>query len=183
MSEALVPNYLLNDFNMACLRAVVKLLDRLQLRSHDPSNTGDDAILYVSRLFNKYSTALLTSLEICQSEVSSPFLNWEKIQHLTSSLEAWKGLRTWFHWTGMMIIGYNNHNLTTCFTGHPCLAEGFRTARTCHHWLGTFGRGQQRMRFQTMSAPCIRSRHSQTNDFCSCVRSSYRSRDCFRPRR
>ena len=73
ISEASGPNTL-NDLNMACLRAVVKLLDRLQLRSHDTSNTGDDAIHYVSRLFNKYSTALLTSLETCQSEVSSPFL-------------------------------------------------------------------------------------------------------------
>ena len=73
ISETSGPYILLNDLNMACLRAVVKLLDRLQLRSHDTSNTGDDAIHYVSRLFNKYSTALLTSLETCQLEVSSPF--------------------------------------------------------------------------------------------------------------
>ncbi|KAF8809201.1 hypothetical protein BYT27DRAFT_7222493 [Phlegmacium glaucopus] len=55
---------------MACLRAIVKLLDRLQLRSLDTSNTGDDAVHYVSRLFNKYSTALLVSLETCQLEVA-----------------------------------------------------------------------------------------------------------------
>ena len=60
---------------MACLRAVVKLLDRLQLRSLDMSNTGDDAVHYVARLFNKYSTALLMSLETCQPEtVGSLFL-------------------------------------------------------------------------------------------------------------
>ncbi|KAF8806096.1 hypothetical protein BYT27DRAFT_7141632 [Phlegmacium glaucopus] len=60
----------LNDLNMACLRAIVKLLDRLQLRLPDTSNTGDDAAHYVSRLFNKYSTALLMSLETCQLEVT-----------------------------------------------------------------------------------------------------------------
>jgi len=59
----------LSDINMACLRAAVKLLDRLQLRSLDTSNTGDDAVHYVSRLFNKYSTALLMSLEKCQPEI------------------------------------------------------------------------------------------------------------------
>jgi hypothetical protein len=75
---------------MACLRAVVKLLDRLQLRPLDVSNTGDDDVHYVSRLFNKYSTALLTSLENCQPEgVSSLFLTkFEYFQHLTSLLGA-----------------------------------------------------------------------------------------------
>ena len=74
ISERPIPSTPFNHLNMACLRAAVKLLDRLQLRSHDISNTGEDAIHYVSRLFNKYSTALLTSLETCQPEVSSPFL-------------------------------------------------------------------------------------------------------------
>ena len=59
---------------MACLQPVVKLLDRLQLRSFDASNTGDDVVHYVSRLFNKYSTALLTSLETCQPEMVSSSL-------------------------------------------------------------------------------------------------------------
>jgi neurofibromin 1 len=50
-------------------------MDRLQLRSLDTSNTGDDAVHHVSRLFNKYSTALLMSLETCQPEMASyPFL-------------------------------------------------------------------------------------------------------------
>ncbi|PPQ78909.1 hypothetical protein CVT25_002369 [Psilocybe cyanescens] len=57
-----------NELNMACLRAVVKLLDRLQLKASDASNTGDDTVHVVSRLFNKYSTALLDSIEICQSD-------------------------------------------------------------------------------------------------------------------
>ena len=34
-----------------------------------------------------------------------------------------------------------------------------------------------------MSASCVRSRHPQTNDLCSCVRPSHWSRDRFRPRR
>ena len=59
---------------MACLRAVVKLLDRLQLRSVDTTNTGDDAVHYVLRLFNKYSTALLMNLETCQPEMVSYLL-------------------------------------------------------------------------------------------------------------
>jgi len=55
-----------HDLNMACLRAVVKLLDRLQLSAVDSSNTGDDTVHVVARLFNKYSTALLKSIENCQ---------------------------------------------------------------------------------------------------------------------
>ncbi|KAF8165773.1 hypothetical protein B0H34DRAFT_794124 [Crassisporium funariophilum] len=62
------PNAPHNDLNMACLRAVVKLLERLQLRSVEPSNTGDDTVHVVSRLFNKYSTALLSSIETCQAD-------------------------------------------------------------------------------------------------------------------
>ena len=168
---------------MACLRAVVKLLDRLQLRSLDTSNTGDDTILYVSRLFNKYSTALLTCLETCQPEVSSPFLTWE---NLMSDFVTRQPTRVQ-NLVPLCRYGahpYNNHCLTACsLSGHPCLAERIRTEWTCHHWVGKSGRGQQWMRFQTMSAPCIRSRPSKANDFCSCVRSGYRSRDCFRPRR
>ena len=54
------------ELNMACLRTSVKLLDRLQLRPVDVSNTGDDTVHVVSRLFNKYSGALLQGLEACQ---------------------------------------------------------------------------------------------------------------------
>jgi len=53
---------------MACLRTSVKLLDRLQLRPMDISNTGDDTVHVVSRLFNKYSGALLQGLEACRME-------------------------------------------------------------------------------------------------------------------
>ena len=68
------PSTIPDDLSMACLRAIVKLLDRLQLRSLDTSTTGDDAAHHVSRLFNKYSTALLASLETYQPEmVNSPF--------------------------------------------------------------------------------------------------------------
>jgi len=54
---------------MACLRTAVKLLDHLQLRPVDPSNAGDDMVHVVSRLFNKYSSALLKCLEACHVEV------------------------------------------------------------------------------------------------------------------
>jgi len=50
---------------MSCLRAAVKLLERLELR---PAGQGDEAASAVSRLFNKYSSALLGSIETCQSE-------------------------------------------------------------------------------------------------------------------
>ncbi|KDR84288.1 hypothetical protein GALMADRAFT_87191 [Galerina marginata CBS 339.88] len=53
----------LNELNIACLRAAVKLLERLELKAVDPSNAGDDALHVVSRLFNKYSSALLASIE------------------------------------------------------------------------------------------------------------------------
>jgi hypothetical protein len=54
------------ELNMACLRTSVKLLDRLQLRPVDVSNTGDDTVHVVSRLFNKYSGVLLQGLEACR---------------------------------------------------------------------------------------------------------------------
>lgn len=52
---------------MPCLRAAVKLLERLELR---PADQGDEAANAVSRLFNKYSTSLLGSIESCQTESS-----------------------------------------------------------------------------------------------------------------
>lgn len=54
---------------MACLRTSVKLLDRLQLRPTEGSNTGDDTVHVVSRLFNKYSGALLQGLEACHIDI------------------------------------------------------------------------------------------------------------------
>ncbi|KNZ78617.1 Neurofibromin [Termitomyces sp. J132] len=56
------------ELNMACLRASVKLLDRLELRPVDV-NAGDDSVHVVSRLFNKYSGALLQALETYHSEI------------------------------------------------------------------------------------------------------------------
>ena len=56
------------ELNMACLRTSVKLLDRLQLRPVDVSNTGDDTVHVVSRLFNKYSGALLQGLQACLAD-------------------------------------------------------------------------------------------------------------------
>ena len=53
------------DLNLSCLRAIVKLLERLELKTTDQ---GDEAVNTVSRLFNKYSTALLGSIEICQPD-------------------------------------------------------------------------------------------------------------------
>ncbi|KAG6854444.1 hypothetical protein C0991_006523 [Blastosporella zonata] len=58
-----------NELNMACLRASVKLLDRLELRPVD-ANAGDDSVHVVSRLFNKYSGALLEALEACHTPAS-----------------------------------------------------------------------------------------------------------------
>ena len=57
-----------NELNLACLRTAVKLLDRLELRPLDGSQTGDDSVHVVSRLFNRYAGALLQSLEACQSD-------------------------------------------------------------------------------------------------------------------
>ncbi|KAG5648701.1 hypothetical protein DXG03_000048 [Asterophora parasitica] len=59
---------ILNELNMSCLRTSVKLLDRLHLRPVD-ANTGDDGVHVVSRLFNKYSGALLQALEAYHSDV------------------------------------------------------------------------------------------------------------------
>ncbi|KAF9238786.1 hypothetical protein BU15DRAFT_88233 [Melanogaster broomeanus] len=58
------------DLNMAALRSIVKLLDRLKLQSIDTNvpHDGDDLGHAVSRLFIRYSHVLLRALEICQSE-------------------------------------------------------------------------------------------------------------------
>ncbi|KAJ3504772.1 hypothetical protein NLJ89_g7765 [Agrocybe chaxingu] len=58
-----------NDLNMACLRAAVKLLDRLDLKAVDATASADDGAHAVFRHFNKYSTALLASIETCQPDV------------------------------------------------------------------------------------------------------------------
>jgi hypothetical protein len=68
------------DFGMGCLRAIVKLLDRLELRSN---TEGDESVNTVSLLFNKYSTALLGSIETGEAELvrssSSGISSFEQI--------------------------------------------------------------------------------------------------------
>ncbi|THV03328.1 hypothetical protein K435DRAFT_835905 [Dendrothele bispora CBS 962.96] len=59
--------YVQYELNMACLRTIVKLLDRLQLGSPEAAN-GDDTVHTVSRLFNRYSTILLNGFDYCQAE-------------------------------------------------------------------------------------------------------------------
>ncbi|KAK0461601.1 uncharacterized protein EV420DRAFT_1526161 [Desarmillaria tabescens] len=54
------------ELNMACLRTVVKLLDRLEFKPADPSTSGDDGSHFVTREFIKYSEVLLSGLEVCQ---------------------------------------------------------------------------------------------------------------------
>lgn len=54
------------ELNMACLRTVVKLLDRLEFKPADPSTSGDDGSHFVTREFIKYSDVLLSGLEVCQ---------------------------------------------------------------------------------------------------------------------
>ncbi|KAJ4479043.1 hypothetical protein J3R30DRAFT_2708420 [Lentinula aciculospora] len=61
--------YNIYEFNLSCLRTIVKMLDRLQLRPADTSIAGDDGFHYVSRLFMKYSTVLLNGFEFCQLDI------------------------------------------------------------------------------------------------------------------
>ncbi|KAG0709913.1 hypothetical protein DFH29DRAFT_1012634 [Suillus ampliporus] len=57
------------ELNLASLRTVVKLLERLKLQPIDNnSNDGDDTGHAVSRLFIRYSHVLLRALDICQSD-------------------------------------------------------------------------------------------------------------------
>ena len=49
-----------SDLNMAGLRAVVRLLERLQLQRTD---NGEDGVHSVSREFSRLSTAVLASVE------------------------------------------------------------------------------------------------------------------------
>ncbi|KAF5369620.1 hypothetical protein D9757_010458 [Collybiopsis confluens] len=57
------------EVNLSCLRTIVKLLDRLQLKPADTSIAGDDSFHFVSRLFIKYSNVLLNGLETCQPDI------------------------------------------------------------------------------------------------------------------
>ena len=53
---------------MAALRTMVVLLDHLQIRPLDDTGPGDENAHVVARLFSKYSSALLQSLEICHMD-------------------------------------------------------------------------------------------------------------------
>jgi hypothetical protein len=57
----------LDEFNVACLRTFVNLLDRFHLRNADTLNAGDDTIHVISREFNKYSNTLLQFLQLYHS--------------------------------------------------------------------------------------------------------------------
>ncbi|KAF8635007.1 hypothetical protein AX15_000591 [Amanita polypyramis BW_CC] len=52
-----------SDVNMACLRTAVKLLEQLQLQPAEGESAGEDNAHVVSRLFNRYSGALLHGLD------------------------------------------------------------------------------------------------------------------------
>ncbi|PFH50162.1 hypothetical protein AMATHDRAFT_80979 [Amanita thiersii Skay4041] len=52
-----------SDLNMACLRTSVKLLEELHLQPAEGPSPGDDGAHVVSRLFNRYSGALLHGLD------------------------------------------------------------------------------------------------------------------------
>lgn len=59
-----------DEFNVACLKTLVKMLDNFQLRCTDTLNAGDDMIHVISREFNKYSHMLLQFLEMYQPDYS-----------------------------------------------------------------------------------------------------------------
>ena len=48
---------------MACLRTAVKLLDRLQLKSADVSNSADETLHVVSSLFKRYADRLMSCMD------------------------------------------------------------------------------------------------------------------------
>ncbi|KAF4620069.1 hypothetical protein D9613_004830 [Agrocybe pediades] len=60
-----------SDLKMACLRATVKLLDRLPLNTLETSSQGDESTHVVSRQFNKYSAALLSCIGYNPSETNA----------------------------------------------------------------------------------------------------------------
>lgn len=57
-----------SELNITCLRTLSMLLERMKLQPLDGSS-GDDTGHLVSRLFMKYSTALLKMLELNQLDV------------------------------------------------------------------------------------------------------------------
>jgi len=60
------------ELNVASLRTVVKILERLKLQPLDNnSNDGDDSGHAGSRLFIRYTHVLLRALDICRPEVST----------------------------------------------------------------------------------------------------------------
>ncbi|KAF8638594.1 hypothetical protein AX17_002135 [Amanita inopinata Kibby_2008] len=61
-----------SDLNMACLRTAVKLLEQLQLQPAENTSPGDDSVHVVSRLFNRYSGALLHGLDTYHKDDTAP---------------------------------------------------------------------------------------------------------------
>ncbi|KAL1727572.1 hypothetical protein EV714DRAFT_253754 [Schizophyllum commune] len=68
MQVAQPGDYTQSELNMAALRTMVVLLDHLQIRPPDDTGPGDENAHVVARLFAKYSSALLQSLEICHMD-------------------------------------------------------------------------------------------------------------------
>ncbi|KAK2465915.1 hypothetical protein APHAL10511_001556 [Amanita phalloides] len=56
------PTHIQCELNMACLRTAVKLLEQLHLQPSESESAGEDGGHVVSRLFNRYSGALLHGL-------------------------------------------------------------------------------------------------------------------------
>jgi neurofibromin 1 len=81
MGNGLMSDYLdssVAELNMACLRTVVRLLDRLQLRLPDvagakPETTDTESALVMSGVFKRYSDQLLRCLDDCLETSVGPF--------------------------------------------------------------------------------------------------------------
>ncbi|KIL70462.1 hypothetical protein M378DRAFT_1044573 [Amanita muscaria Koide BX008] len=83
------------DLNMACLKTAVKLLEQLQLQPPEGTSPEDDCVHVASRLFNRYSGALLHGLDTYyneDAEVQMRELVVTGLTHLVSA-NAESGLR------------------------------------------------------------------------------------------
>lgn len=133
------------ELNMACLRTVVRLLDRLQLRLPDvagakPETTDTESALVMSGVFKRYSDQLLRCLDDCLETSVGLFHALPFSLFIPSFPDVRQHLRARLDSQGMVstcyIICCSQLNLPLAYEDFP---EGGRIARACHYWPNASG--------------------------------------------
>ncbi|TFK43927.1 hypothetical protein BDQ12DRAFT_702865 [Crucibulum laeve] len=157
-----------NELNLACLRTTVKLLERLELRLRPSPTASDDSLHFMSRLFNKYASALLQSLDACQPEVAAS----DSVSDIGSMQQKMRVSQREAEIRELVITGLSHLVISNSEIGFKsCLSLAYdqdnrKRAIFAHVFARVIGEGTK---FDAAEVPATQSKHAR---LCELVRGS-----------